>query len=99
MLYIGKTIRPVKVKIKEHKNAIRNFKAGTYTDIAVSRHFFNAKHNVCKLRWKVLEVVPRPVRGGDHNTLLLQREARWIRPLESINPKGMNEQLNLSCFL
>ncbi|OCT78593.1 hypothetical protein XELAEV_18029680mg [Xenopus laevis] len=99
MLYVGKTIRPVNIRIKEHKNAIRNYKADTYSDNPVSRHFANAKHNVRQMRWKVLEVVPKPDRGGDRNTLLLQREVRWIRRLESTQPKGMNEQLNLICFL
>ncbi|OCT77575.1 hypothetical protein XELAEV_18028667mg [Xenopus laevis] len=69
MLYVGKTIRPVNVRIKGH------------------------------FRWKVLETVPKPTRGGDHHTILLQREARWIRRLDSTDPKGLNEQYNLSCFL
>ncbi|OCT91792.1 hypothetical protein XELAEV_18014845mg [Xenopus laevis] len=96
MLYVGKTIRPVNVRIKEHKSNIRNFKLNTHTDTPVSRLFDTAKHN-----WKVLETVPKPkeIRGGDHNTLLLQREARWIKRLETTHPKGLNEQYNLSCFL
>ncbi|XP_041424973.1 uncharacterized protein LOC121395471 [Xenopus laevis] len=99
LVYVGKTIRPVHMRIKEHKGNIRNFKAGTYSDTPVSRHFFEHKHNACQLKWKVLEVVPNPVRGGDHNNLLLQREARWISRLECISPKGLNEQYNLICFL
>ncbi|XP_041424662.1 uncharacterized protein LOC121395364 [Xenopus laevis] len=98
-LYVGKTIRSVNTRIKEHKNAIRNFKANTYTDTSVSRHFSEARHNVCQLKWKVLEVVPKMSKGGDRNNLLLQRESRWINRLDSTYPKGMNEQLNLACFL
>ncbi|OCT98475.1 hypothetical protein XELAEV_18010709mg [Xenopus laevis] len=88
MLYVGKSIRPVNVRIKEHKGNIRNFKVDSYSDTSVSRHFHRAKHNVCQLKWKVLETVPKPIRGGDHSTILLQREARWIRRFESTQPKG-----------
>ncbi|OCT74436.1 hypothetical protein XELAEV_18033413mg [Xenopus laevis] len=76
--YVGKTIRLVNIRIKSHKNAIHNFQANTYTDTSVSRHFANSKHNVCQLKWKVLEV-PKSPKGGDRNTQLLQREAQWIR--------------------
>ncbi|OCT64610.1 hypothetical protein XELAEV_18045709mg [Xenopus laevis] len=92
-LYVGKTISSVNTRTNEHKNNIRNFKADTYNDTPVSRHFATAKHN------KVLEVVTKSPTGGDRNTMLLQREARWIRRLDCVYPKGMNEQLNLACFL
>ncbi|OCT85550.1 hypothetical protein XELAEV_18023719mg [Xenopus laevis] len=98
MLYVGKTIRSVNTRIKEHKGNIRNFKKDTYTDTPVSRHFFSS-NSICQLKWKVLEVVPKPVRGGDWNKKRLQREARWIRHLDSVIPHGMNDQYSLSCFL
>uniref|UniRef100_A0A803K3M7 Reverse transcriptase domain-containing protein n=1 Tax=Xenopus tropicalis TaxID=8364 RepID=A0A803K3M7_XENTR len=99
MLYVGKTFRPVNTRIKEHKNYIRNFKKDSYTDTSVSRHFIDNKHSACQLKWKVLEVVQKPVRGGDWKKLLLQREARWIRRLDCVMPRGMNEQYSLLCFL
>ncbi|OCT91198.1 hypothetical protein XELAEV_18014255mg, partial [Xenopus laevis] len=68
ILDVGKTIRSVNTRIKEHKNNIRNFKADTYNDTPVSRHFATAKHNACQLKWKVLEVVPKSPKGGDRNT-------------------------------
>ncbi|OCU02254.1 hypothetical protein XELAEV_18008015mg [Xenopus laevis] len=46
MLFVGKTIRPVNIRIKKHKNTIRNFKEDTYTDTNVSMHSDTAKHNV-----------------------------------------------------
>ncbi|OCT59779.1 hypothetical protein XELAEV_18000651mg, partial [Xenopus laevis] len=87
-LYVGKTIRAVNTRIKEHKGSIRNFKPGTYTDTTVARHFFEEQHNVSQLKWKVLEVVKRPPRGGDWEKLLLQKEAYWINKLECSQPKG-----------
>ncbi|OCT93784.1 hypothetical protein XELAEV_18011455mg [Xenopus laevis] len=72
VVYVGKTIRSVNTRIKEHKNDICNFQANTYTDNSVSRHFANAKHNACQLKWKVLEVVTKSPEGGDRDTQLLQ---------------------------
>ncbi|OCT98530.1 hypothetical protein XELAEV_18010766mg [Xenopus laevis] len=99
MLYVGKTIRTVNTLIKEHKRTIRNFEPNTYTDTSVSRNFLKAKHHVSQLKWKVLEMVNRPPRGGDWGKLLLQREARWIGILECTKPKGMNDHNSFKCFL
>ncbi|OCT82948.1 hypothetical protein XELAEV_18025483mg [Xenopus laevis] len=99
MMYIGKTIRSVNTRIKEHKNTIRNFALDTYTDTSVSRHFSEAKHHVSQLKWKVLEVVKRPQRGGNWDKLLLQREAWWIEKMDSTKPLGMNDFNSLKCFL
>ncbi|OCT98791.1 hypothetical protein XELAEV_18011025mg [Xenopus laevis] len=52
-------------------------------------NFFEAKHHVSQLKWKVLEVVNRPPRGGDWDKLMLQREARWIVKLECTKPKAL----------
>uniref|UniRef100_A0A671MVW2 RING-type E3 ubiquitin transferase n=1 Tax=Sinocyclocheilus anshuiensis TaxID=1608454 RepID=A0A671MVW2_9TELE len=38
-------------------------------------------------------------RGGNINKELLKREAFWIHKLKSLNPNGMNEELDLSVFL
>ncbi|OCT94808.1 hypothetical protein XELAEV_18012498mg [Xenopus laevis] len=72
MLYVGKTIRPVNTRIQKYKNSIQSFEKDSHTDTPVSRHFFNNKHSACQLKWKVLEVVQKPIRGGDWKNLLLQ---------------------------
>ncbi|OCU02734.1 hypothetical protein XELAEV_18008500mg [Xenopus laevis] len=84
MVYVGQTIRPVKSCIKEHR---------------VSRHFQEAKHALCQLRWAVLEVVRTPTRGGDIKGLLFQKEAEWIKKLDCLQPKGLNDSWNIKCFL
>ncbi|OCT72575.1 hypothetical protein XELAEV_18035555mg [Xenopus laevis] len=62
-------------------------------------HFFSNKHSACQLKWKVLEVFQKPINGGDWNNLLLKREAKWIRRLDSVLPKVINEQFSVCCFL
>ncbi|XP_041417760.1 uncharacterized protein LOC121393382 [Xenopus laevis] len=99
MAYVGQTARQIKIRIKEHRGYIRNYKKDTYTDTAVARHFAEMKHNVNQLKWLVLEVVQNPPRGGDVKTKLLQREMYWIKKLNTMNPKGLNESWSVKSFL
>ncbi|OCT67303.1 hypothetical protein XELAEV_18038589mg [Xenopus laevis] len=99
LIYVGQTIRSIKTRIKEHKNDIRNFKQGTYTDTAVARHFNAAKHTHGQLRWVVLEIVQLLYRGGDFKQKMLQREANWILKLNALAPKGLIEAWSMKCFL
>ncbi|OCT93574.1 hypothetical protein XELAEV_18011249mg [Xenopus laevis] len=72
---------------------------GTATDTTVSRHFNSAYHNQSQLRWAVVAVVTPSQRGGDTNKKLLQREAYWIKRLDTLQPKGMNDSWSVKCFL
>ncbi|OCT63280.1 hypothetical protein XELAEV_18044379mg [Xenopus laevis] len=99
MAYIGQTIRMVKERIKEHRNNIRNYKINTATDTPVSRHFHNEGHNVRQLRWLVLERITQTKRGGDVRKSLGQREAYWIKIMNTMAPAGLNDFWSLSPFL
>ncbi|OCT76224.1 hypothetical protein XELAEV_18031426mg, partial [Xenopus laevis] len=96
LAYIGQTSRAVKERIKEHRGNIRNFKTGTQSDTPVSRHFASHGHNHIQLKWLALEHVKLPKRGGNLSKLLLQREALWIKKLNTMSPMGL---WSLSPFL
>nr|XP_055053666.1 uncharacterized protein LOC129438772 isoform X1 [Misgurnus anguillicaudatus] len=93
--YIGKTTRPLKTRISEHRSNIRN--CDPKSPVAV--HFTQSSHNLASLRYCGIEVVKTPPRGGDINSLLLRREAFWIYTLDTLFPKGMNEEFDLRPFL
>lgn len=95
LAYIGKTTRPLKNRISEHRSNIRN--NDPKSPVAV--HFSQAHHNVSTLRYLGIEQVKISNRGGDLNALLLKREAFWIYTLNTISPKGMNEEFDLRPFL
>lgn len=95
LYYVGKTKRLLKTRICEHKSSIRNCDEKS----SVARHFNQLKHNTTDLKYMGIEVVETPRRGGDRDNLLLKREAYWIHTLDTLIPRGMNEEIILSCFL
>ena len=95
-IYIGQTKRNLKIRIAEHKAAIRHGNM----DYAIARHYKERCHgSAATLKFIGLEKVTLPPRGGDMKKLLLQRESFWIFTLNSMEPNGLNESLDLSSFL
>lgn len=95
LAYIGKTTRPLKQRISEHRSSIRN--NDRKSPVAV--HFHQAHHNVSALRYTGIEQVQLPRRGGDIDNILLRREAFWIYSLDTLSPNGLNEDFDLRPFL
>lgn len=95
LAYVGKTTRPLKQRIAEHRSNIRNHDKKS----PVALHFSQSQHNVSTLKYIGIEQIQLPRRGGDIDTLLLRREAYWIYTLDTLNPKGLNEDFDLRPFL
>ena len=92
---IRETFKKEENLIIEHKSNIRNKDEKS----PVARHFNTTKHDICTLRFQGIEMVKPLKRGGDRDKFLLQREAYWIHALNTVYPKGLNEELLLHCFL
>lgn len=95
LAYVGKTCRALRTRISEHRSNIR---CGDMRN-PVAAHFKIAGHTVCSLRYVGIEKVTRPPRGGDHERLLLQREAYYIHTLNTLAPYGLNEEFDIKPFL
>ncbi|XP_069473373.1 uncharacterized protein [Ambystoma mexicanum] len=93
-LYVGQTSRAVKERITEHKSNIRckNVKS------PLARHFLQSSHTVAQVKYMVLEVVKKSYRGGDYQSTLSRREKYWIDLLDTLSPRGLNEEFSLKCF-
>lgn len=95
-IYIGQTKRNLKLRIAEHKAAIRNGNM----DYAIARHCREKNHgSVVSLKFLGIERISPSPRGGNIVKQLLQREAYWIYTLNTMEPRGLNENLDLSSFL
>lgn len=96
LMYIGQTKRNLKLRIAEHKGAIRNGNM----DYAIARHYKEKNHgSAASLKFIGIERIQQKPRGGNIIKQLLQREAYWIHELNTVEPHGLNELQDLSVFL
>lgn len=95
LAYVGKTTRPLRTRISEHRSTIRTGDERS----PVAAHFKRAGHAVSALRYIGVERVDQPLRGGDRGKKLLQRETFWIYFLNTLSPYGLNEDFDIKPFL
>ncbi|MEE6523917.1 hypothetical protein FKM82_023041 [Ascaphus truei] len=94
--YVGKTIRPLKIRILEHIGNIRR----KLTTHSVSNHFL-LKHNSdpIGLTFKAIEQVMPHWRGGNRHSALIKRESFWMFELNTMSPSGLNLEFDIKPFL
>ena len=93
--YVGKTTRQLRLRINEHKSSIRRADPKS----AVARHFADDNHSLSDLIFCGIDMVFPKRRGGNVDQNLLQCECKYIYYLKTLQPHGLNEELEMSCFL
>ncbi|CAJ0954909.1 unnamed protein product [Ranitomeya imitator] len=94
LLYVGETSQSIRDRVSKHKSTIRC----QNLLLPLPYHFHALKHNISQLRFQVLEHVPMQRRGGDRILMLKKREAYWIHTLDTLSPRGLNRDYELSAF-
>lgn len=80
----------------EHKSRIRN----GVPDTPMVQHFIENKHNTEDFKFIVLEIVTLyQDQGGAIHKRLAQRETFWIYRLQTLQPKGLNTNIDFSAYL
>lgn len=93
-LYVGKTERKIRVRITEHKSLICNRNPNS----SLASHWVELNHTIPQLRFLVLEKINiLPERDIAKN--LSQRETWWIKFLNTMLPSGLNEKIDMGCYL
>ena len=94
--YVGRTTRELKVRINEH---VANILKG-FPNHSVSRHF-EACHNKDPrlLTFYGIDRVISHWRGTDLKKTVSQNETKWLHRLRTMQPLGLNIDLDLNCFL
>lgn len=64
----------------------------------LTAHFIDRNHDPGSLRYFVTEQI-RASSDRDRSRLLHQRESFWIHKLNTLQPFGLNEKIDYSCFL
>ncbi|MEE6511081.1 hypothetical protein FKM82_017387 [Ascaphus truei] len=96
MSYIGRTIRPVRIRIQEH---IRHILKKDMLH-PVSRHFSMCSlGDISNFSFSALEHVKIHPRGGDRLNKLNTREMYWIHVMNTLHPTGINIEWDLKHFL
>lgn len=95
-LYIGQTTRPLSVRIREH---IYNIKKRITTH-NLSAHFLK-EHGADPggLKFWGIEKSWTHWRGSNKLRELSKRQSFWIYKLETLEPKGLNVEFDLNCFI
>lgn len=94
--YIGRTSRPLSVRVGEHVN---NLKKGLRTH-SVSKHIRQChdRDPRCLTFWGI-ERVDRYWRGGNYIRHISQRESFCIFEAKVLTPEGLNVNFDLNCFI
>lgn len=94
--YVGRTSRPLHVRVGEHVN---NIKRGLRTH-NVSKHF-RLFHNrsPAGLKFWGIEKVTKHWRGGNFIRQLSRRESFWVFETKVGVPLGLNVEFDLNCFI
>lgn len=93
---MGKTKRQPKVRIGEHVQSIIN----KDDERPIPLHFLKFHGgDPSGLTFKGIYRLNLPLRRGDFDRILCQKEKMWIYTLDSMCPKGLNNECNLSVFL
>lgn len=94
--YVGCTTRCLFKRINEH---VYNISIG-YKNHSVSRHFrLIHDRDPSKLSFYGIDRVKPHWRGSDMITRVSQNETYWIYKLNTLQPVGLNIDIDLNCFL
>lgn len=94
-LYVGSTRCKLKLRIIEHRSRIRNLVA----EAPLVQHT-EAGHAYDAFKFLVLEIITYNTdEGGDPLIKLAQREIYWIYRLRTLQPKGLNTNVDFSSYL
>ena len=96
LLYVGRTIRPLRQRFGEHR---RKIEAGKDKH-SVPRHFLECHQKSTNgLKVWVIEQIPKKYTEAERFHRLCERETFWIYSLGALRPGGINEELEISTIL
>ncbi|OCT63369.1 hypothetical protein XELAEV_18044465mg [Xenopus laevis] len=87
-MYVGKTKHALGRSLLEHIGDIRRKSPKS----SVARHFN-------EIHMHGIEHITMGIHGGDIDKLLLKKELKWIYTLDTLWPKGLNEERKFRVLL
>ena len=94
--YVGRTKRPLQVRLNEHINNIRN----GYTKHSVSKHYLlKHKKDPTNTLFLGIDKYDRQWRGSDLVRSISKLEMSWIHKVKCYTPFGLNIDVDVNCFI
>ncbi|XP_073516867.1 uncharacterized protein [Phyllobates terribilis] len=102
-VYVGQTSQELRRRVQQHASNIhlaeQDLRKGR-TISTVALHFLQFhSSSTNKLRVTGLQKMKPNPRNSDHTRDLLRTESRWIFTLDTVAPKGINEDLSFTGYL
>lgn len=96
LLYVGRTIRPLRKRFGEHRNLVEK----GIDKHSVPRHFKEHHGQTSSgLRVWVIESIPPTLPTAERYKRLCERENYWIYTLDTLSPGGLNEGIEINILL
>lgn len=95
VFYVGKTRQELSQPVGKHLASMKICNLYLLLGIHVAKCY---GYRMPAVNCTVLDRVHNPLRGGDWNKMLLQREMRWVKHLDATIPPGLNKQNVLDPF-
>lgn len=93
LYYVGQTTHSLRTRLLEHQSRIRL----KTPEAPLVEHFLTKGHREDAFKCTVLHVGKS---SSDHiHTELLRSDAYWAKRLDTLVPVGLNNNIDLSCFL
>ena len=90
--YVGKTRSQLKVRLRQHLSDIKTFK-----NTSVADHFnydCQSKNNIANLIIYAVQQIPTLENSNQIEKKLLKAENQWIEMLNTLEPNGLNKNMN-----
>lgn len=94
--YIGKTKRQLRQRMMDH---IYDIEVGRLHRPLCRHVELKHSYNPEVISCRMLEHIPEPTRESEWDSVILQRESRWIFCLRAMEFPGLNESLSFKLFL
>ncbi|OCT84753.1 hypothetical protein XELAEV_18022910mg [Xenopus laevis] len=95
LVYVVETTQKVRDRFSQHRCMVNTCNSV----LSVSKHCIEKGHTAEDLKFRVIEHVPQPRRGGDRVLLLKKTEVQWIHRLKTLSPLGLNKDFDLHLFI
>lgn len=70
-----------------------------FVQLPLARHFIEKGNTISQLKFLVIDGVDQNRCGGNPKQVLRKKEVQWIHSLDTLQPRGLNSDMDLYLFM